>query len=107
MTTFTAAAIAALELDPNSLANGVSAYSTVIRLDVSKNGAHAPALLFRLLAKMQLDEATIVFLSPDGRHIDNDDLPQDKAGFDDAFAITTRRSSLHCHFLIHSNRSFH
>jgi hypothetical protein len=107
MTFFTAAAAAALDLDQTSLANGMYAYPTVIRLDVSKNGPHAPALLSRLLAKMQLDEPTIVFLSHHDRHIDNDDLPQDKDGFDDAFAVTTRRLSLQCTFMIQSNRTFH
>jgi hypothetical protein len=107
MPIFAAAAAAALEIYPHSLAHGVYAYLTCIRLDVTKNGAHAPALLSRLLAKMQLDEPTIVFLSPDGHHIDNDDIPQNKDGFDDAFAIATKQSSLHCHFVIHLNCTFH
>jgi hypothetical protein len=37
MTSFSAAAAAALELDNTSLANGVYAYHTVIRLDVAHN----------------------------------------------------------------------
>jgi hypothetical protein len=107
MTLFTAAAAAALKLDNNSLANGVFAYHAVIRLDCSHNARIAPSVVSLLLAKMQLDEPSIVFTDGNNRRIANDDLPHDKTSFDATFGTVTHRKSLHCHFVIQSNRSFH
>jgi hypothetical protein len=107
MSLFTAAAAAALELNNTSLANGVYAYHAVIRLDVSHNARIAPSVVSLLLAKMQLDEPSITFTDGNDRRIANDDLPQDKATFDTTFGTATKRKSLHCHFIIQSNRSFH
>jgi hypothetical protein len=66
-----------------------------------------PQLVFLLLAQMQLDKPEIVFTRGDATRIDNDDLPADKLAFDETFAITTNRNSLHCHFVINSGRTFH
>jgi hypothetical protein len=107
MTIFTAAAAAALETVDSSLANGVYAYPTVLRLDVSANARNAPHLISLLLAKLQLDEPNIAFTDSNEVSIDNNDLPQDKANFDNAFDIATKRNALHCHFIIKSSRTFH
>jgi hypothetical protein len=107
MPTFSAAAAAALELDTSSLAHGVYAYHTALRLDVSHNANIAPSIVSILMAKMQLDEASITFTDSNSQRIDNNDLPTDKPQFDATFATATKRKSLHCHFVIHSNRTFH
>jgi hypothetical protein len=107
MTSFSAAAAAALELDNTSLANGVYAYHTVICLDVAHNAHIALSIVSLLMAKMQLDERSIAFTDGNEHRIDNKDLPHDKATFDSTFPTATRRKSLHCHFIIQSNRSFH
>jgi hypothetical protein len=99
--------LAALELDNTSLANGVYAYHTVIRLDVAHNVRIAPFIVSLLMAKMQLDEPSIAFSDGNEHRIDNNDLPHDKATFNSTFPTTTRHKSLHCHFIIQSNRSFH
>jgi hypothetical protein len=102
-----AAVAAALELESSSLGNGVYSYHAVFRLDVASNGRNAPAIISLLLAKIQLDEETVVFTDRNGHCIDNDDLPSDKQMFDDTFAIHTTRNSLHCHLVIKSARTFH
>jgi hypothetical protein len=108
MTIFLAAAAAALEHDPaSSTDNGVFAYHAVIKLDVEKNGRNAPGIVSVILAKIQLDEPTVVFTDKDNKRIDNDDLPTDKLTFDAAFAVTTNRNSLYCHLVINSARTFH
>jgi hypothetical protein len=107
MMPFSAAAAAALEISPSSLATGVYAYHTVLRFDVATNARNAPQLVSSILAQMQLDEPDIVFTNGDAKRIDNDDLPADKLAFDDTFAVTTNRNSLHCHFVINSSCTFH
>jgi hypothetical protein len=70
-----------------------------------------PALLlpsfWLILAKMQLDKASIVFTDGNDRRIDIHNLPQAKLLFDAAFVTATKRKSLHCHFIIQSSRSFY
>jgi hypothetical protein len=108
MTVFSAAATAALEHDhASSIDNGVFAYHAVIKLDVDKNGRNAPGIVSAILAKIQLDEPTVVFTDKDTHRIDNDDLPTDKTTFDAAFAVTTNRNALYCHLVINSARTFH
>jgi hypothetical protein len=107
MTLFSAAVAAALELDPSSLANGVYADHAIMKLEVDKNGRNAPGIISLLLAKIQLDEPTVVFSDHTAHHINNDDLPTYKAAFDATFAVTTNRNSLHCHLIINSTRTFH
>jgi hypothetical protein len=108
MTIFSAAAAAALEHDPaSSTDNGVFAYHAVIKLDVEKNGRNAPGIVSVILAKIQLDEPTVVFTDKDTQRIDNDDLPTDTLTFDAAFAVTTNQNALYCHFVINSARTFH
>jgi hypothetical protein len=108
MTIFSAAAAAALEHDPaSSTDDGVFAYHAVIKLDVEKNGRNAPRIASVILAKIQLDEPTVVFTDKDTQRIDNDDLLTDKITFDAAFAVTTNRNALYCHLVINSARTFH
>jgi hypothetical protein len=73
MTFFSAAA--AVELNTSSLANGVYAYYTTLRLDVSHNANIAPSIVLILMAKMQLDEASITITDSNSQQIDNNDRP--------------------------------
>jgi hypothetical protein len=107
MIPFSAATAAALEISPSSIATGVYAYHAVIRFDLATNARKAPQLVSSVLAKIQLDEPECVFTNGDVRRIDNDDLPEDKLTFDDTFAVTTNHTSLYCHFVINSSRTFH
>jgi hypothetical protein len=50
---------------------------------------------------------TLSYTNSDARRIDNDNLPEDKPSFDTTFAVTTNRTSLYCHFVINSVRTFH
>ncbi len=107
MTIFSAAAAAALEISHSSLVDGVYSYHAVLKLDVATSGRKAPTILSLVLAKMQLDEPTIVFTDGQDHHIDNDALPTDKMTFDSVFAVTTNRNSLHCHLIVKTARTFH
>jgi hypothetical protein len=58
------------------------------------------------MAKMQLDEPSITLTDGNEHRIDNIDLPHDKVTFISTFLTITLHRSLHCHFIIQSNRSF-
>jgi hypothetical protein len=107
MMPFSAPAAAALKISPSSIATGVYAYHAVIRFDLATNARNAPQLVSLILAKIQLDEPNCVFTNGDAKCIDNGDLPEKKLTFDNTFTVTTNRTSLYCHFVINSSRTFH
>jgi hypothetical protein len=109
MMPFSAASVsvAALEISLSPLDIGLYAYHAVIRMDVTMNARNAPKLVSLLLAQIQLDEPDIVFTDGDDKRIDNDDLPTEKLTFDATFGVSTNCTSLNCHPIINSSRTFH
>jgi hypothetical protein len=67
MTFCTAAAVAALELSPSSLATRVYAYHAILRFDLAVNARNVPQLVSSILAQIQLDEPDTVFTNGDFR----------------------------------------
>jgi hypothetical protein len=107
MTAFFAAAAAALDVTHSHLGEHLYAHGVILRIDVSKNGRNAPLIVSQLLAKMLLDEPTLVVYDAHDNRFDNDAFPQDKDSFNVTFATSTQRGSLRCYFSVVTSRSFH
>jgi hypothetical protein len=107
MTTFSAAAAAALDVTGSHLGKDLFRYGVILRLDVEKNGRNAPPIVSQLLAKMLLDEPSLIVYDANDNRFDNDAFPSDKESFDLAFAPSTQRNSFRCHFSVTITRRFH
>jgi hypothetical protein len=108
MTTFSAAAAAALECPDDTLKPGIYSYAVELELTVKTNGQFAPSLVIKILAKLLLDEPDIAFVDSKGQRITVDEFPTSKTDFDDVFSTTTTGGRLSCQFEIQSFRhSFH
>jgi hypothetical protein len=107
MTTFSAAATAALDVTNSHLGKDLFGYGVILRLDVEKNGRNAPPIVSQLIAKMLLDEPSLIVYDAHDNRFDNDAFPSDKESFDLAFAPSTQRGSLRCYFSVTTTRSFH
>jgi hypothetical protein len=107
MTTFSAAAAAALDVTNSHLGKDLFGYGVILRLNVEKNGRNATPINSQLIAKMLLDEPSLVVYDTHDSRFDNDAFPSDKESFDLAFAPSTQRGSLRCYFSVTTTRSFH
>jgi hypothetical protein len=107
MTTFSAAAAAALDVTGSHLGQDLFSYGVILRLDVEKNGRNAPPIVSQLIATMLLEEPSLIVYDANDNRFDNDAFPSDKESFDLAFAPSTQRKSLRCYFSVTTTRRFH
>jgi hypothetical protein len=108
MTTFSAAAAAALERPDDHLKPGIYSYTVELEFTAKTNGQLDPSLVVKILAKLLLDEPDITFVNSKCQRITVDEFPTSKADFDDVFSTTTTGEGLSCQFEIQSFRnSFH
>jgi hypothetical protein len=95
---FYAVALAALAT-PSLPNHGIYSYS---------NANQAPTIISMLLAKLILDELTMLFNTADRQRIHQAELPTDKAFSDEVFSTASANGRLTCHFEIQSaRRMFH
>jgi hypothetical protein len=73
MTTFSAAAAAALEHPDNHLKPGIYSYTVELGFTVKTNGQFAPSLVVKILAKLLLDEPDIAFVDSKRQRITVDE----------------------------------
>jgi hypothetical protein len=85
MTTFSAAAAAALERPDDGLKPSLYSYVTELELTVKNNGQFAPGIVVQILAKLVLNEPDIVFVDGTQQSIAVADFPPSKAEFDEVF----------------------
>jgi hypothetical protein len=108
MTTFSAAAAAALERPNDNLKPGIYSYAVELEFTVKTNGQFASSLVVKILAKLLLDEPDIAFVDSKCQRITVNEFPTSKADSNDVFSTTTTGGRLLCQFEIQSFRnSFH
>jgi hypothetical protein len=100
---------AAAALDATAVPDhGVYSYSTEVEFLMKTTASHAPAILSLILAKLVLDEPTIIFNDADNNRINESELPTEKSSFDATLSTTSSAGRLSCRFEIKSDRhSFH
>jgi hypothetical protein len=75
MTTFSAAATAALDRPNDGVKPGIYSYVSELECNVKKNKQFAPSTVVQLLAKLILDDANIVFIHGTRQRNTVDDFP--------------------------------
>jgi hypothetical protein len=104
---FSAAAAAVLDATA-APDHGVYSYSTEVEFLMKTTASHAPTILSLILAKLVLDEPTIIFKDTNNKGINQSELPTEKSSFDAIFSTTSSAGRLTCRFAIKSDRrSFH
>jgi hypothetical protein len=66
-----------------------------------------PLIVSQLIAKMLLDEPSLILYDAHDNHFNIDAFPSNMESFDLAFAPSTQRGSLRCYFSVRTTRSFH
>jgi hypothetical protein len=101
------AAAAALDA-PAAPTHGIYSYSTTVEFLMRSNASQAPVILSVLLAKLVLDEPTIIFNGAGNQRLNHAKMPLDKATFDKVFSTTSASGHLTCRFEIQfERRTFH
>jgi hypothetical protein len=102
---FSAAAAAAAALDATSgPTHGLYSHSTEVGFLMKSNANKAPAILSLILAKLVLDEPSIVMYDAANSRISQAEMPTDKVSSDDIFSVTSSASQLTCRVEIQSDR---
>jgi hypothetical protein len=84
--------------------HGIYSYSTEVEFMMKTTASNAPTILSLILAKLVVDEPTIVFNNADNKRIHQSELLTDKANFNEVFSTTSFAGRLTYRFEVQSDR---